>query len=72
MSTIIYVPYRTTDQNIDRLTHALHEELMRNPNWNGATFDIEYDDYCWVETENEIDGTQLLHGVIYPALGFEF
>ena len=71
MSTTVYLPYRTTDQAIDRITHALDEELARNPNWNGATFDIEFDDYCWIETENEIDGTQLLHRAIYPALDKE-
>ena len=68
MSTTIYVPYGTSDQAIDRITHALDEELMRNPNCSGASFDIEYDDYCWIETENEIEGARLLYEVIYPTL----
>ena len=68
MITIIHLPYRTTGQEIDRITHALDEEIARNPNWNGATLVIDDDDCCWIETEDEIDGARLLYEVIYPAL----
>lgn len=68
MPTVIYVPYRTTDQAIDRLTYALHKERMRNPAWSNATFDFDFDDCCWIETKNEIDGARLLYEVIYPTL----
>ena len=69
--TTIYVEYGTDNQKIEALKSALVEVAKRDVNWNGADFQIDYDENVWIDTDDEINGTSLLDSTIYPVLNGE-
>jgi len=67
MSTI-YVEHGTSEAKLSALRLALDDAAKRDPAWNGARFQIAFDDAVWIDTDDELSGTRLLHNVVYPAL----
>ena len=68
MTTTIYVEYGTPRETQAALETALAEQALRNPNWNGVNFRIDYAEAVWIDTDDVVDGAVLLHNVIYPVL----
>lgn len=66
--TIIKIAYEVPAEAVARVESALEDVALRDPNWNGAEFSVERDDFTCVETSDELAGTSLLHSVIYPAI----
>lgn len=66
--TTITLAYEVTAEAAARVEAALADTAMRDPNWNGAEFQIERDDFTSVECNDEYAGTSLLHSVIFPAI----
>lgn len=60
----------TIDNNDNKYSviSALINEFKTNPNLNGAAFELNVGDFTSVENCDEIEGTKLLHNVIYPIL----
>ena len=66
--TTVYIEYGTSQQKQKALEAALTEQETRNPQWNGANFKVAFDEFVWIDTNDEIDGTELLHNIVYPVL----
>lgn len=66
--TTIYVEYGTDNQKIEALKTALDDVAKVDANWNGVNFQVDFDETVWIDTQDEINGTQLLHSTVYPVL----
>lgn len=66
--TTVHVDYREPKEALERLEMALEETALRDPDWNGASFEIERDECTYIESDDELKGASLLHSVVYPAL----
>lgn len=55
---------------VDRVKEALRLLVQQNPNWNGATFDVEHGDFTSVEYSGTNHGEELMP-VIYRAIDNE-
>lgn len=66
--TTIHIEHDAPAYAEARLHKALDKVVRYDPNWNGAQFVLVRDDHTWIDTDDELAGTQLLHEVVYPAL----
>lgn len=66
--TTVTIDFSVSEEALARVERALEQEAARNPNWNGAVFEIEREEYTSVQCRDEYAGTDLLHNVIFPAI----
>jgi len=62
MATIIKIAYEESADAVQRVRSYLDHTVTHNPNWNGADFVIERDDYTCIEGEG-YDAAALLYGI---------
>ncbi|MGI4812002.1 MAG: hypothetical protein ACRYG5_06690 [Janthinobacterium lividum] len=63
--TIINIDYAVPADAIAKIEAHLAEVAMRDPDWNGAEFTIERDDYTCISGDDvdKLKGAQLLVGI---------
>ena len=66
--TTIYIKYGTPQETQAALEAALAEQAKHNPAWSGADFKVNFDEFVWIDTDEEIVGTELMHNTVYPVL----
>jgi hypothetical protein len=54
-------------RHADAVRAAVDREIIRNPDFSGTDFEIVQGDATCVSWSDEIAGTKLLHGVVFPA-----
>jgi len=68
---IIYTTYDTSSDEKFAICEAIEHELIWNPDCNGLEVSYQSDDYCWIDTKNEILGCYFLsivHSHLKPNL----
>lgn len=69
--SIVYVPYTTSEKQLAKLDQELDFERMYNSAWSGDDLEVKFDDTPWIDTEDEHEGTMLLHNLVYRVLGYK-
>lgn len=62
----VYVPYQTTQEQMNKVSKLLEQEQGYNPAWQGYSFALERDDYPWIdghEARSEYDAVTLLNEI---------
>lgn len=67
MATIIQIAYEETQEAVNRVRELLNETALRDPNWNGAQFEIERADFTCIPDRDDADAV-ILYGKILRAL----
>jgi hypothetical protein len=65
--TTIQIAYEVSDAAVARVEALLAEVAATNPNWNGAEFEIERDDFTCIPGSESADAVILL-GQIHRAI----
>ncbi len=71
MATVIQIAHDIDVAAVARVEALLEETTMRNPNWNGASFAIERDDYTCVLDDDSADAIALLSQIHLAIAGDE-
>lgn len=58
--TRIQIAHEVPDAAVSRVRAMLDEAALRNPNWNGAEFTIERDDFTCIPDDESADACALL------------
>ncbi len=53
MATIIQIAYEECPTAVERVRALLEEVALRDPNWNGAEFEIERDDFTCIPDRDD-------------------
>lgn len=58
----VYIPETATVEQAGAVAAALDRIASRDPNWNGAVFDIRRDELpcAWIDCRDELNGAALL------------
>ena len=67
MATIIQIAYEETQEAVARVRELLDETALRDPNWNGAQFEVERDDFTCIPGRDDADAA-VLFGKVQRAL----
>lgn len=63
MTTIIQIAFEESAEAVARVQHLLDETALRNPNWNGAEFTIERDDFTCIPDREDADAVSLFYDI---------
>ena len=63
MATIIQIAYEESQEAVERVRALLEETALRDPNWNGADFVIERDDFTCFPDRDDADGCRLMSDI---------
>ena len=55
----IQIAYEVPAAKVEEIRAHLDEVAMRDPNWNGAEFDIERDEYTCIPDDDSADAVRL-------------
>lgn len=61
--TTIQIAYEVSDEAVARVEALLCEVAMRDPNWNGANFQIERDEFTCIPDDESADAVILLRQI---------
>jgi len=61
--TTIQIAYDVTPAAVERVRTLLDDVALRDPNWNGAEFVIERDDYTCIPDRDDADACALLASI---------
>ncbi|MFC0708813.1 hypothetical protein ACFSVK_19480 [Azorhizophilus paspali] len=61
--TTISIAYEESEAAVARVEALLDEVVMRNPNWNGAVFQIVRDDFTCIVDNESYDAVALLRQI---------
>lgn len=67
MATIIQIAHEEPKEAVERVRALLEEVAMRDPNWSGAVFEVERDDFTCIPGDDSIEAVAL-YGRIQSAL----
>lgn len=56
----IQIAYEESAEAVARVRALLQDVALRDPNWNGAEFEIERDDYTCIPDRDDADACALL------------
>lgn len=59
-ATIIQIAYEEPAEAVARVQALLEEVALRDPNWNGAVFRVERDDYTCIPGRDDYDACRLM------------
>lgn len=59
----IHIDYAASKEAVARVRAHLDDLALRDVNWNGADFEIERDDYTWIEGGDSYKSAALLNDV---------
>lgn len=60
----IYLNKTLFSEKLEEVKKLIDKEIDFNSNFNGSTYEILLDDFCWIDGVDEIDGTFLLHKIL--------
>lgn len=60
MATIIQIAYEESAEAVARVHALLDEVALRDPNWNGAAFKVERDDFTCIPGRDDAEACALL------------
>ena len=61
--TTIQIAYTESKEAVARVESLLEQIAMRDPNWNGAEFEIERADYTCIPNDDSHDAVRLLNKI---------
>lgn len=69
MATIIQIAYEESDAAVARVQALLAEVALRDPNWNGAVFELERDDFTCIPGREDYDAVALYRSILRALRG---